>query len=52
MQSGSHNVFVNGLSAFRVTDKNTPHGFTQGDLATLHIIHYHKALNVFVNGLP
>lgn len=53
--AGSHNVFVNGLPAFRVTDMDTPHGIPQGDplVCVPHTTPLSKGSpNVFVNGLP
>ena len=48
--AGSNNVFINNLSAFRVTDKNTPHGFI---LCVPHTTPLSQGSpNVFVNGLP
>jgi len=48
--AGSNNVFINNLPAFRVTDKNTPHGFI---LCAPHTTPLSQGSpNVFVNGLP
>ena len=48
--AGSNNVFINNLSAFRVTDKDTPR------MSHLYIPHTtplsQGSPNVFVNGLP
>ena len=48
--AGSNNVFINNLPAFRVTDKNTPHGFI---LCVPHTTPLSQGSpNVCVNGLP
>lgn len=48
--AGSHNVFINNLPAFRVTDKDTPHGFI---LCVPHVTPLSEGSpNVFVNNLP
>jgi|TARA_A200000159_G_scaffold56140_1_gene51924 uncharacterized Zn-binding protein involved in type VI secretion len=49
--AGSENVIINGLNAFRVNDKDTPHGVPP--FCTPHVtplvVGSH---NVFVNGRP
>ena len=48
---GSDNVIINGLNAFRVTDKDTPHGVPP--FCVPHVTPLSKGSpNVFVNGLP
>jgi len=47
---GSDNVIINGLNAFRVTDKDTPHGYI---LCVPHVTPLSAGSpNVIVNGRP
>ena len=53
--TGSNNVFINNLMAFRVTDMDTPHGIPSGDpvVCTPHTTPLSQGSpNVFVNGKP
>ena len=49
--AGSNNVFINNLSAFRVTDKDTPHGVPPFCIPHTTPLSQGSP-NVFVNGLP
>ena len=49
--AGSHNVFINNLPAFRVTDKDTPHGVPPFCIPHTTPLSQGSP-NVFVNGLP
>jgi uncharacterized Zn-binding protein involved in type VI secretion len=53
--TGSSNVIINGLQAFRVGDKDTPHGIPRGSPPSCvpHVTPLDRGSNnVFVNGKP
>ncbi|MDA9374049.1 PAAR domain-containing protein [bacterium] len=53
--TGSSNVIINGLQAFRVGDKDTPHGVPQGSPPSCvpHVTPLRQgSSNVLVNGKP
>lgn len=54
---GSNNVYINNLPAFRVGDRNTPHGVPvstpTGIVCVPHVtVLAQGSPNVFVNGVP
>lgn len=55
---GSPDVYINGLKAFRVTDKSTPHGVPEPDGDGGYTCRPHTTAlrqgspNVYVNGKP
>ena len=54
---GSPDVYINGLKAFRVTDKSTPHGVPHSTPTGIVCIPHTTPLrqgspNVYVNGKP
>lgn len=51
--TGSSNVIINGLQAFRVADSDTPHGIRQGRSCVPHVTTLSQGSNnVLVNGRP
>lgn len=53
--TGSSDVIINGLQAFRVGDKDTPHGIPRGSPPSCvpHVTPLDRGSNnVFVNGKP
>ena len=51
--TGSSNVIINGLQAFRVADSDTPHGIREGYSCVPHVTPLAQGSpNVLVNGKP